>query len=470
LRPPLQTELLANMTEPRWWQRYSPIPSPDANVAMLKRFIWLYVLLWVFEGALRKWIFPAYSSQLLLIRDPVALLILLYAIGQGVWRPNLWIMVLWLLGSVSFFITLALGVNIPVALIGLRTIALHFPLIFIMGEVLRRSDVERLGNIVLDLALPMGLLMVLQFASPPSSFVNTGAGVDSQQIEAVDGRIRAPGVFSFITGAAQYFSLAAAILFSRIVSRDKQSFWLLTGAAIGLVLAISMAISRTLTVSIGLVAAVFVIACLRTGIPLRKLVPAFTTIVLLAVILSFSETVRDGLNAFVLRWTMADRAEGSILTRVFSGYTISGDTISSAGVLGHGMGVGTNMGAKLLTGDVGFLLAEGEWERVVLEMGAPLGLAFILWRVLLGYSIGAKCIRALVRNDLLPLVIFAAAVPHILNGQSGVTTTLGFLVISAGMALAAAESQQVFEVRHGLFVQQRLPPPPRQRPLARRRA
>jgi hypothetical protein len=453
-----------------WWQRYAPTPSPNSGVATLKRLIWLYLLLWLFEGALRKWIFPSFSAELLLVRDPLALWIILYAMVRDIWRPNLWIVVLWIIGAMSFFVTLGLGIYMPVAVVGLRTLCLHFPLIFIIGQVLTRADVEQLGNITIDLSLPMGLLMAVQFASPADSFINVGAGIDSLQLDAVDGRIRAPGVFSFIAGAAQYYSLVAAFLLPRIVARGKESLWLLTAATVGAVLAICMAVSRTLTVGVGLVGLVFVVGCLRTGIPLSKLLPAFMIVLIIGLVLSFSTTVREGLDAFVFRWTFAEEGEGSILTRAFKGFTVDKDTITSAGVLGNGLGVGTNMGSKLMTGDVGFLLAEEEWPRIVMEMGAPLGLAFVAWRVALAFSLVAKCVQALIRKDLLPVVIFASAAPTILNGQTGVPATLGFLVIAAGLTLAAAGSHRVFVVQQGLLVQQHLPRHHRHRQLVRHRA
>src|SRR5438128_1892579 len=41
----------------------------------LKRLIWLYFWLLIFEGVFRKWIVPQLANPLLLVRDPVLLLI-----------------------------------------------------------------------------------------------------------------------------------------------------------------------------------------------------------------------------------------------------------------------------------------------------------------------------------------------------------------------------------------------------------
>src|SRR5882724_6767303 len=60
--------------------RYEALPSlEDQHVIALRRLIWIYFWLLVFEGALRKWIVPSLSAPLLVVRDPVAILIYLQA-------------------------------------------------------------------------------------------------------------------------------------------------------------------------------------------------------------------------------------------------------------------------------------------------------------------------------------------------------------------------------------------------------
>ena len=45
----------------------------------LRRLIWLYFWLLMFEGALRKWV-PPLSAPLLVVRDPLVLLIYFHAV------------------------------------------------------------------------------------------------------------------------------------------------------------------------------------------------------------------------------------------------------------------------------------------------------------------------------------------------------------------------------------------------------
>ena len=61
---------LAQLQNPRLYRNKMPF---------LKKLFWAYFLLLIFEGALRKWILPQLSAPLLLVRDPIALLIIIEA-------------------------------------------------------------------------------------------------------------------------------------------------------------------------------------------------------------------------------------------------------------------------------------------------------------------------------------------------------------------------------------------------------
>ena len=51
----------------------------ERRVLWLKRWIWVYFWLLIFEGVFRKWIVPSLSGPLLLVRDPVAVIIYIQA-------------------------------------------------------------------------------------------------------------------------------------------------------------------------------------------------------------------------------------------------------------------------------------------------------------------------------------------------------------------------------------------------------
>jgi hypothetical protein len=425
-----------------WWSRYAPAPSPTPEIAGLKRLIWLYWLLWLFEGALRKWIDPQLAAPLLLVRDPVAFLIIVRALQIGVWQVNGWTAILGFLGTTSFAFTVAQGIPISVAVIGLRTVVLHLPLIFIIGRVLTRDDVERIGNLVLDLGFPMALLMAAQFLAGEGSFLNAGAGLDVVQIGGVgEGRIRAPGIFSFITGAAQFFSLVTAFWLARF-GQEQRIGWALGLAGASILIAINVALSRTLVAACAVVFAAFMVVLITGRVSLGRIVLLVLSAAMLVGLFLGSDVLREGNELLVIRFESAADMEGSFFARAFGGFVIPGDVLTSAGVTGHGLGVGTNMGAALLGSPGDFLLAESEWPRVVLEMGAVLGLAFIFWRICLFVKMASDALSALRHDNSLPLLLLAAGGLNLVNGQSGQPATLGFIALAGGLVIAASKQDE----------------------------
>ena len=64
----------------------------------LKIGVWLYILLVIFEGALRKWVLPGLSDALLVIRDPIAIMVLLFARSKGYLSFNPYVFWMMLVG------------------------------------------------------------------------------------------------------------------------------------------------------------------------------------------------------------------------------------------------------------------------------------------------------------------------------------------------------------------------------------
>ena len=107
--------------------------------------------------------------------------------------------------------------------------------------------------------------------------------------------------------------------------------------------------------------------------------------VVLGFIVTQTPVFKEGLNVLTTRFSdVAESEEQSIavglISRVFEGFSESVRVFPNAPFFGYGLGIGTNAGAKFLTGQNTFLLAEGEWARLLLESGPVLGLAFIIWR------------------------------------------------------------------------------------------
>src|SRR5271166_6870058 len=142
----------------------------------LRLLIWLYFWLLIWEGALRKWIFPSLSAPLLVVRDPVVVLIYAIALAQGVFPFNRLVLATFGLAGLSFAASFPLLDHLGIMLYGLRTNFLHLPLIFLMPKVLGQGEVDRFGRWFLLLAPPMTFLVLWQFASPQGAWINTAVG------------------------------------------------------------------------------------------------------------------------------------------------------------------------------------------------------------------------------------------------------------------------------------------------------
>jgi hypothetical protein len=434
----------------------SPLPPPSharataKTVKNIRGLIWLYFLLLIFEGTFRKWILPQYSDVLLIIRDPVVIAIYALALKAKVFPRNGYILSLAIISILSALVSLvvlqpylSLQPLILVTGYGFRSNFLHLPLIFIIGKVMDEDDVKKLGWWVLVGLIPMCALLAVQFSSDPDAFVNRTAGLgEAQQITAGGGKIRPPGTFSFVSGIVFCAALSASYLLYASLSRGLYRNWLLYSAGLALVVTIGVSGSRSV-----LLAVVLVLASLVAVMFFRpSAVNQFARNLLIVVVVLFAASrlpvFNEGMQVLSDRFTGTAEAEettiaGGLAFRMLSGFIEGFQLLTRAPIGGYGLGIGTNGGAKFLTGRAIFLLTEGEWGRVILESGPILGLAFLAWRTMLTLKIGLVSVRTLKQGNILPIMLYAAGFLALLNGQFGQPTTLGFAAFLPGLCLAA---------------------------------
>ena len=417
----------------------------NSNVSLIKKLIWIYFILLIFEGALRKWVLPGLSAPLLIVRDPVAIVLIILAWKQGILKTNLYLTATLAIGIVSFITALLFGHgNLLVGLYGVRTLLLHFVVIFIIGSVFNRHDVLKMGAAILWLTIPMTILLVFQFYSPQSAWVNLGIGGDTAGggFSGALGFFRPPGTFSFTNGTALFYSFSACFVFYFWVSPKMYiNRILLIAASIAVAVAIPVSISRTLFFMI-IITSIFVLVAFVRNI--RKTSRILTVAVVIAVIfvvlsqLAFFQTATE---AFSNRLNTAGEVEGGIRgtfgDRYLGGLLNAFDISAGFPFFGYGIGMGTNVGSQLLTGEVQFLVAEGEWGRLIGEMGLVLGLAAIIVRLSLSIKIAVLSFKKLSVGDFLPWVLTSYCFLTVPQGQWSQPTTLGFCVLAAGLTIAA---------------------------------
>lgn len=411
----------------------------------------MYFILLMFEGVLRKWMFPSFSDPLLLVRDPVLVAIYAIAMSKGLFPFNNYTIGLLIIGFVSVFIGMTIGSrNLLVTAYGFDSMFFHLPLIFIVPKVMNKSHVEKIGLCVLLLAIPMAILMVVQFRSSPDALINCGvSGSIGTQIRGAMGKIRPPGFFTFITGAAQFLAFATVFIIYGLWKKHTY-FWAILVAA-GLSITVSAVVS-TSRLALGAVGTVFVmvgVVVLYDRKSISRLLGILIPIGLILVVATNLDIFHEGRQVFEIRLQETGDKGGGMLgtatnwtTRAFGDLSGGIIAIQEAPFFGAGLGVGTNVGARVLSGQFGYLLAEGEWARVVLELGPLLAIPYLIIRILICAALFRTSAQSARDGNALPMLIFGSCALLLVVGQFSQTSTLGFAVLQAGLCFAAQNMQK----------------------------
>jgi hypothetical protein len=419
----------------------------DPNL-WLKRGVWLYFLLLIFEGGLRKWVFPGLATPLLIVRDPLAIWLIFSVWNRGLMPSSPLLTAMIWINIASIFTALFFGHgNLIVAFYGARIFLIHFPLIFVIGRIFDREDVLKMGRVLLWISIPMVVLIALQFYSPQSAFINRGVGGDLNGggFSGANGYFRPPATFSFTNGTHLFFSLTACFLFYFWLNPKGTSKILLYLATFGLVAAIPLSISRSLTFFTFIALAFALITVFRKPANLIRAIFAGIIIFVLLSVLSRISMFQTATDAFLSRFTAANEAEGGLKGtlggRYLGSMTKAVSTSADQPFFGFGTGMGTNAGSKLLTGtSQTFLISEEEWGRLVGELGALMGISVILIRLALSFKLLKFSVRKMLAGDTLPWMLMSYGLLVIPQGQWAQPTSLGFGALIGGLIFASLKT------------------------------
>lgn len=416
------------------------VANPNST---LKRGIWIYFFLLIFEGALRKWVFPGLATYLLIVRDPIAIWILFTAWKRNLFSPRIFVFGTMVIGIIGIFTAIPFGHgSFPVALYGARILLIHFPLIFVIGNIFDRDDVVRAGKIILLLTPFMAVLIALQFYSPQSAWVNRGiGGEEGTGFSGAMGFFRPPATFSFTNGTGLFFGLSVCYILYFWIGKEKINRFVLILATIGLLAAIPLSISRSLSFIVIIAILFLLIAILHNPKHFSKLLVVGAAAAVAFVFLSQTQFFQTAIEAFTYRFETANEMEGGfkgvVGDRYFGGMLGALTQSETIPFFGYGLGMGTNAGSMLLTGERKFLFAEGEWGRMIGELGFLLGSLAIFLRLSFCFQISIASFKRLKLDDALPWMLLCFALISIPQGQWAQPTSLGFSVIVGGLTLAS---------------------------------
>jgi hypothetical protein len=360
-------------------------------VSRWRQAVQLALVLLIFEGAIRKWLFPGAQDLVYFAKD-----VILLGAYAGYFRERARIRSRAPALPAPFVALIALAIligvlqmfnpNLPRLLVGVMGFKAYFfyvPLLALLPAVFPSDAAlaKFLQRYVL-IAVPVGLLAVAQFFSPPSSPLNTYARTEGENLSYIatfgsSAHVRVTATFSFITGYTSYL-LATAILLLALLGAGRWRFrgHLLVYGALGMtLLGMLMSGSRAPIASLLLVFPFYWwLGVLRErggGATFGRLLLGLSV---LAVFLAYAG--ENALGAFYGRAV----GYGDVSSRVASPLLAPYVVLPDAGLTGFGIGATHQTAPTLTPGLPPYswlrgLMMETESGRVMLELGA---LGFVL--------------------------------------------------------------------------------------------
>jgi hypothetical protein len=421
------------------------------DLKLIKKVIWVYFFLIIFEGALRKWVLPGLATPLLIIRDPLAVFLVFKSMQTGYFKSNVYVLIAWVVSVISFFASLLFGHgNVWVALFGFRILVLHFPLIFVIGSILDKDEVVKIGKVLLWIHIGMTVLVAIQFYSPQSAWVNRGLGGDEtgSGFSGAAGFFRVPGTFSFTNGLSMFYALVGCFVIYFWVTASKEiNKWFLLLSTVFLLAAIPLTISRTVFFQLSATTLFAVIIAAHRPKQLMYFLGGTIVVIIFFFLLSNFSFFQTASFAFTERFTNANESEGGVegvfFDRFLGGMIGALASNYNSEFFGMGLGMGTNVGATLMTGGRTFLISEGEWGRLIGEMGIFIGFIVITLRSLLILDMFKQSWKSIGKQNFLPWLLFSFVLTSVLQGQWAQPTALGFSVFAGGLLLASLKDKNI---------------------------
>lgn len=436
----------------------------------------VFVIYWllVFGGALRKWGLPEFQAELFFIRAPFTIALYGLALRRGFWpKTNGLLLLVYFLAIAAIALALlqllAGGYGFRYTIIaayGWLNYFFYVPLAFILPNVLRRNDLHRLLRHTLWFGIINTPLVFQQFATSPDSIFNRGSAAFASgqfsNLGAALGHIRPAGTFTSSLGLALFLgTLTVAVIYgwvqagSRAISRGP----LRIAATSALLIMLGLSGSRTAFATVALVLLSTVIAGILTRRP-RLVVRAgvFPVAAGIFMLVLWPLVLPQGYKTFAHRWNSAQTVESNqfdfgILGRAV--YPLYEWTAYLNGpVDGYLLGLGGNAAGRLnwvhlpsaahrWTG-YGIWGRESGWGVHLIELGIPLGLLYIIFRVWLTFWALQHILKATRKNnDILPSIAYGLVVYFLFIGELTVQGSVnGYVWLFLGIALAAARRRK----------------------------
>jgi len=350
-----------------------------------QRVIWAIMFLVVFEGALRKWVFPGFQAEIYFVKDALLLSayfgFLLSRVPSDKYNTAVLGLRKWVLVALFYFAVQVVNPNSPsmlLSLLGLKNYMLYMPLAFVVPHLFAsKNDLEEKLRRYAILMIPFAALGIIQFMFPPDHWLNAYLSYDDENIAqaslfgtAEHLRARAIGTFSYIGGFVTFLTVMLYLAVALIAAgkwkfKGNYLIFALVGATVGAMLTTG---SRTpfygLMITAPLLFGIWKVRGLISTLQVFRLIGL--SAVLMLILQFISPEAIDAYRA---------RAEGAddTITRIVSPFAEPYGAFQTSPILGLGIGSAQNSAATVMQSVsywwLGGNLYEVETARVLQETG-----------------------------------------------------------------------------------------------------
>ena len=171
---------------------------------------------------------------------------------------------------------------------------------------------------------------------------------------------------------------------------------------------------------------------------LKKIIIASIALSVVAYVVLKSGYLGDSMAAISERFDQAEQVEGGLEGTFWDRY-IGGffnSLLMNVPVFGYGLGIGTNVGAKFINGDMFTIFnAESGFGMTIGETGLFLGLFFIYFRFAWAINLFKNGLRQ--RNNTLAVCLLPIMCLTLATGGIGAVPMMGYLVCVCFLGSAA---------------------------------
>lgn len=435
------------------------------SVETLNKLFLSIVILFIFEGVLRKWIFPSLSNVLFFSKDPFVIycywIAFKYKLFPKDWLSRFSYIVFLALFVYAFIQAFVNDINPIITLIGFRNYAMLIPLAILMREYLSLKTIRTIGKIFCWLAAPTAILVFIQFSSPATAFINRNVGINGENGVFVvgEGVVRTSGWFSFNMGHA-YFSVLCFLFFMVNLFLPKEDklipkwyTWIFLFACI-----VNSAVSGS-RANWAHVGSFFSFFLGTTMLFLNKVSTMRSILYLfwggLISLLLLTTVFERSLSLLIARQKGAEEnANEDFVERALRGYGRVLEPITMGyKIYGEGLGMGSSSGKFFGSASMGKRITyESEWPRVIAEAGILIGGLFLILRItMISYLIyNGMRIYSILSNPL-PLLFTGAIFWTLLYAQisfNGASYYYGWVFSGVALASVRIYREKVGELNH----------------------